>query len=143
MSNRQTKRQLSFADQLQSQFPSGKSIHTYLLANETSTSRDGKQTQVHFVRCTKFFTHRQVLKNIRDSLFIKPSEDKPDPGDPRLSLAREWLESCPGASDLFSLFKAATEVSHFNNTLGMNLTKSIETSAKDNLSMLVNPVLSS
>jgi len=56
---------------------------------------------------------RTDLTALRNQLSIKLSEHAVSPQDDRLLLAQHWLESMPGAHDIFEMWDGAAQVSLF------------------------------
>jgi nucleolar pre-ribosomal-associated protein 1 len=51
-----------------------------------------------------------VLTALRNQLTIRTEESSTPPQDDRLLVAQHWLESVPGAQDLFDLWENASQV---------------------------------
>ena len=51
-----------------------------------------------------------VLTSLRNQLTVKYNESALPPDDGRIQLAREWMETSPGATELFDLWTAIGQV---------------------------------
>lgn len=51
-----------------------------------------------------------ALTGLRNQLTIKYNESTPPPDDGRIRLAREWMETSPGAKELFDLWTTVNQV---------------------------------
>ena len=51
-----------------------------------------------------------VLTSLRNQLTVKYNESALPPDDGRIQLTREWMETSPGATELFDLWTAIGQV---------------------------------
>lgn len=58
----------------------------------------------------RILTKYKALTSIRNQLTIKPYEGPIAPQDARLTLAQSWLETSPGAHDIFDIWEVTNQV---------------------------------
>lgn len=51
-----------------------------------------------------------ALTALRNQLTVKYNESTPRPDDERIRFAKEWMELCPGANELFDLWTTVSQV---------------------------------